>query len=77
MFEHLSELTKATVRQKIALNTMMTLGGIDWVDYGKNGTLIVKWYDEDSGCGNTFVIDKKGNVKECIIYKDGTVRECI
>lgn len=75
MFEHLSELKKATIRQKVALNAMMVVGCVWSVDYGENGTLIVDWDDGDYGLSRDYVIDKKGNVNECIIdKKTGKVR---
>lgn len=63
MFENLSEVVKATVRQKIALNAMMVVGCVNSVGYGENGTLIVNWEDGNYGNDRDYVIDKKGDVK--------------
>ena len=74
MFENLSEITKATVRQKVALNAMMVVGCVNSVDYGENGTLIVSWEDGNYGYDSDYVIDKKGDVKIGYIDKNGNFR---
>lgn len=60
MFENLNELTKATQKQKIALQAMMTVGCVDWVDYAGNGDLIVCWEDGNYGDSNKYRITRKG-----------------
>lgn len=45
MFENLNELTKATQKQKIALQAMMIVGFVDTVNYADNGDLLVEWCD--------------------------------
>ena len=63
MFENLSEIKKATVKQRIAIQTMMTVGCINWIDYGENGTILVNWEDGDYGLPGTYSVDKKGLVE--------------
>ena len=63
MFEDLSEVKKATVKQLIAIQTMNVIGCINWIDYGDNGTILVNWEDGDYGLPATFLVDKKGLVE--------------
>lgn len=60
MFEEFNEITKATQKQKIALQAMNTVGIIEWVDYADNGDLIVGWCDGDYGLTIKFRISRKG-----------------
>lgn len=63
MFENLSEIKKATVKQRIAIQAMMEVGCINWIDYGENGTILVNWEDGDYGMPGTYSIDKKGLIE--------------
>lgn len=63
MFENLSEVKKATVKQLIAINTMNVVGCINWIDYGENGEILVNWEDGDYGLPRTYSVDKKGLVE--------------
>ena len=63
MFENLSEIKKATVKQRIAIQAMMTVGCINWIDYGENGTILVNWEDGNYGSDYTYTVDKKGLVE--------------
>lgn len=60
MFEDLSEVKKATVKQLIAIQTMNVVGCINWIDYGDNGIIFVNWEDGDYGLPRTYSVDKKG-----------------
>ena len=60
MFEDLSEVKKATVKQLIAIQTMNVVGCINWIDYGENGMIFVNWEDGDYGLPITYSVDKKG-----------------
>ena len=60
MFENLSELTKATQKQKIALQAIMTVGCVNWVNYADNGDLIVSWEDGNYGNPYNYRITREG-----------------
>lgn len=63
MFEDLSEVKKATVKQLIAIQTMNVVGCINWIDYGENGIIFVNWEDGDYGLPRTYSVDKKGLIE--------------
>ena len=64
MFENLSELTKATIKQKIALNALMVCGCVNWVEYGEGDSVIANWEDGDYGSARNYIIAKKGGIIE-------------
>ena len=64
MFENLSELTKATLEQKIALNALMVCGYVNWVKYAGGGSIIVNWEDGEYGSTRDYRIEKKGGITE-------------
>ena len=63
MFENLSEVKKATVKQLIAIQTMNVVGCINWIDYDKDGNIIVNWEDGVAGMSKSYSVNKKGLLK--------------
>ena len=63
MFKNLSELTKATIEQKIALNALMVCGCVNWFEYGEEGNIIANWEDGDYGSPRDYIISKKGEIE--------------
>ena len=60
--ENLSEIVNASVKQRIAVQAMMAVGCVNWIDYGDNRTLIVNWDDGEYGIPSNYIIDYKGIV---------------
>lgn len=60
MFENLSELTKTTQKQKIALSALMTCGCVNWVEYNDDGSITVQWEDGEYGSPKDYTITRKG-----------------
>ena len=60
MFENLSELTKTTQKQKIALNALMVCGCVNWVEYNDDGSITVQWEDGEFGLPNNYTITREG-----------------
>ena len=60
MFENLSEVKQATIRQLIFIDNMGKMGVVNWIDYADNGDILVNWEDGDYGQPKTFRINRKG-----------------
>ena len=60
MFENLSELTKTTKKQKIALSALMACGCVNWVEYNDDGSITVQWEDGECGLPSNYTITRKG-----------------